>query len=303
MLAVLHSERFAEAAPAAVVAMLLDEGRYLCSVSTMYRLLRRHDEVRERRNQLRHPAYAAPELLATKPNQVWSWDITKLRGPGKWTYFHLYVVLDIYSRYVVGWMVAPNESGTLAKKLIAESCEKQGIAPGELTLHADRGSSMRSKPVACLLADLSVTQSHSRPHVSNDNSFSEGQFKTVKYSPTFPDRFGSLQDARAFCVPFFHWYANEHRHSGISMLTPSDVHHGRAAGRLAQRDAVMQAAYAAHQGRFVHGAPRRAEVPAAAWINPPSRNADATPPGAAEVARARVDVDNSPTCDSVSGGQ
>ena len=270
ILASLHSERFADRAPATIVATLLDEGTFLCSVRTMYRVLDKHGEVRERRDQLRHPAYAAPELLATAPNQVWSWDITKLRGPVKWTYFHLYVILDLYSRYVVGWMVAPHESGALAKKLIAESCAKQGIEPGDLTLHADKGTSMTSKPVALLLADLGITKSHSRPHVSDDNPYSEAQFKTLKYRPDFPERFGSLQDARAFCVAFFAWYATEHRHSGIAMLTPEDVHYGRAAQMLAARGIVLDAAYAAHPERFVNRPPRPGVLPPAVWINPPA---------------------------------
>lgn len=270
VLAALHSERFADRAPATIVATLLDEGAFLCSVRTMYRVLDKHGEVRERRDQLRHPAYAAPELLATAPNQVWSWDITKLRGPVKWTYFHLYVILDLYSRYVVGWMVAPHESGALAKKLIAESCAKQGIAPGDLTLHADKGTSMTSKPVALLLADLGVTKSHSRPHVSDDNPYSEAHFKTLKYRPDFPDRFGSLQDARAFCVAFFAWYGTEHRHSGIAMLTPEDVHYGRAAQMLAARGVVLEAAYALHPERFVNRPPRPGVLPPAVWINPPA---------------------------------
>ena len=270
VLAALHAERFADRAPAAVVATLLDEGTFLCSVRTMYRLLAKHGEVRERRDQLRHPAYAAPELLATAPNQVWTWDITKLRGPVKWTYFYLYVLIDIFSRYVVGWMVAPQESAALAKKLIEQSCAKHGIAPGDLTVHADRGSSMTSRPVALLLADLGVVKSHSRPHVSNDNPFSESHFKTLKYMPGFPDRFGSIEDARAFCVAFFAWYATEHRHSGIAMLTPQDVHYGRAPQMLAARGAVLDAAYAAHPERFVRRPPRPAALPAAVWINPPT---------------------------------
>lgn len=270
VLDVLHAERFADCAPATIVARLLDEGTFLCSVRTMYRLLAKHGELRERRDQLRHPAYAAPELLATGPNQVWTWDITKLRGPVKWTYFHLYVVMDIFSRYIVGWMVAARESAALAKKLIAETCAKQAIAPGDLTIHADRGSSMKSKPVALLLADLGVTRSHSRPHVSNDNPYSESQFKTLKYRPDFPKHFGSIQDARAFCVAFFAWYCTEHRHSGIGLLTPEDVHYGRAPEKLAARGVVLDAAYAAHPERFVRGAPRPAQLPEAVWINPPA---------------------------------
>ena len=272
-LAVMHSERFVDVAPAAIVAALLDEGTYLCSVRSMYRLLDKHGEVRERRDQLRHPAYAAPELLATRPNQVWTWDITKLRGPVKGTYFHLYVILDLYSRFVVGWMIARRESAKLAKKLIAESCAKQGIEPGKLTVHADRGPAMTSKPVAFLLVDLCVAESHSRPYVSDDNPHSEAQFKTLKYRPDFPDRFGSLEDARAFCLAFFAWYATEHRHSGIAMLTPQDVHYGRAPQILAARGVVLDAAYALHPERFVNRPPRPGVLPPAVWINPPKPTA------------------------------
>jgi putative transposase len=269
VLATLHSERFVDQAPAAVYAALLDEGTYLCSERTMYRLLKGAREVRERRDQLRHPAYAKPELLASHPNEVWSWDITKLLGPAKWTYFYLYVLLDIYSRYVVGWMVAHRESATLAKKLIAQSATKQAIGRGQLTVHADRGSSMTSKPVALLLADLAVTKTHSRPSVSNDNPFSEAQFKTLKYRPEFPDRFGSLEDARAFCVGFFDWYNNRHHHSGLALLTPATVHHGDSAAVLKRRGETLAAAYAAHPERFVRSAPQPAEPPSAVWINPP----------------------------------
>jgi len=278
VLAVLHTERFVDRAPAAIVATLLDEGTFLCSVRTMYRILAKHGQVKDRRDQLRHPSYAVPELLATGSNQVWSWDITKLKGPVKWTYFHLYVVIDIFSRYVVGWMVAPRESATLAKKLISASCAKQGIAPDDLTIHADRGSSMTSKSLALLFADLGVTKSHSRPYVSDDNPFSESHFKTMKYRPDFPDRFGSIEDARAFCVVFFAWYATEHRHSGIGLLTPEDVHYGRAPEMLAARGLVLDAAYAAHPERFVNGAPRPAALPEAVWINPPAaRTKDPVP--------------------------
>jgi putative transposase len=228
VLDVLHSDRFVDRAPAAIYATLLDEGTYLCSVRTMYRILDERGEVRERRNQVRHTQYKAPELLATCPNQVWSWDITKLHGPVKWSYFSLYVILDIFSRYIVGWMIAHRESASLAERLIGETCEKQAVVPGQLTIHADRGSSMRSKPVALLLADLGITKTHSRPHVSDDNPYSESQFKTLKYRPGFPDRFGSIEDARAFCQEFFGWYNGEHRHSGIGLLTPETVHHGKA---------------------------------------------------------------------------
>ena len=272
VLAELHSERFVDQAPAAVYAALLDEGRYLCSERTMYRLLAEAGEIRERRDQLRHPAYVKPELLATRANEVWSWDITKLLGPAKWTYFYLYVLLDIFSRYVVGWMVAHRESAILAKKLIQESSIKQAIGPDQLTVHADRGSSMTSKPVALMLADLGITKTHSRPHVSNDNPFSEAQFKTLKYRPEFPDRFGSIEDARAFCVGFFHWYNNEHYHSGLALLTPATVHYGETATVLAGRREILATAYTRHPERFVRRAPQPAEPPNAVWINPPKQS-------------------------------
>jgi putative transposase len=270
VLAVLHEERFVDLAPAQVHAQLLDEERYLCSERTMYRILAAHQEVRERRDQLRHPPYAAPELLATAPNQVWSWDITKLLGPAKWTYFYLYVILDIFSRYVVGWMVAHHERAVLAQKLITQSCARQGIRPGQLTLHADRGSSMTSKPVALLLSDLGVTKTHSRPYVSNDNPFSEAQFKTLKYRPEFPDRFGSIQDARRFGHIFFPWYNTEHRHSGLGMLTPHEVHYGLATQRVEARARVLATAFAAHPERFVAGLPRPPALPTEVWINKPA---------------------------------
>ncbi len=270
VLAVLHAPPFVDLAPAQVYAQLLDAERYLCSERTMYRILAEHQEVRERRDQLRHPPYAAPELLATAPNQVWSWDITKLLGPAKWTYFYLYVILDIFSRYVVGWMVAHHERAALAQKLIAQSCARQGIRPGQLTLHADRGSAMTSKPVALLLSDLGVTKTHSRPYVSNDNPFSEAQFKTMKYRPEFPDRFGSIQDARGFGHVFFPWYNTEHRHSGLGMLTPHEVHDGLAAHRVEVRARVLAAAFAAHPERFVAGQPRPPALPTEVWINKPA---------------------------------
>jgi putative transposase len=269
VLSVLHSEEFVDQAPAAVWATLLEQGRYLCAERTMYRVLASAHEVRERRNQLRHPIYKKPELLAQAPNQIWSWDITKLLGPAKWTYFYLYVILDIFSRYVVGWMVAHRESSALAKKLIEESCEKQAITPGTLTVHADRGTSMKSKPVALLLSDLGVTKTHSRPHVSNDNPFSEAQFKTLKYRPGFPDRFGCIEHARSFCVPFFDWYNNDHHHSGLALLTPATVHYGKTAAVIEQRRQVLASAYALHPERFVRGAPRPGNPPSAVWINPP----------------------------------
>jgi putative transposase len=273
----LHEPRFVDQAPREVYATLLDEERYLCSVRTMYRLLSAHDEVRERRDQLRHPHYTKPELLATRPNQVWSWDITKLLGPAKWTYYYLYVILDIFSRYVVGWMVAHRESNQLAQQLIAGTCAKEHIVPGRLTIHADRGTSMKSKPVALLLADLGVTKTHSRPHVSNDNPFSESQFHTLKYRPEFPDRFGSIQDARAFGGPFFRWYNHEHHHTGLGLLTPADVHLGRTAGVLARRQLVLSAAWLQHPERFVRRPPVPQAPPEAVWINPPPRSAEALP--------------------------
>lgn len=266
---VLNDERFANLAPASVYATLLDEARYLCSIRTMYRILHANKELRERRDQLRHPMYAAPELLAAGANQLWSWDITKLRGPRTWSMFYLYVILDVFSRYVVGWMVAHRESAALARRLIRDSLHRQQIEPETLTIHADRGSSMRSKPVALLLSDLGVTKSHSRPHVSNDNPYSEAQFKTMKYRPDFPDRFGSIEDARAFCQPFFGWYNMEHRHSGIGLLTPYDVHHGFAARRTAQRALVLATAFDATPQRFTRGAPHPPAVPEYAWINKP----------------------------------
>jgi putative transposase len=265
----LHEPRFADLAPAQVYATMLDEGRYLCSERTMYRILQANQETRERRDQLRHPRYAAPELLATRPKELWSWDITKLLGPAKWTYFYLYVILDVFSRYVVGWMVAHRESAVLAERLIAETCARQEIKEGELTIHADRGPSMTSKPVALLLADLGVTKTHSRPHVSNDNPFSEAHFKTLKYRPEFPERFGSIQHARAHGGDFFPWYNHEHHHSALGFLTPATVHYGLSQGVLAKRREVLARAYALRPQRFVKGAPKVAGPPPAVWINPP----------------------------------
>jgi len=267
--AVLNSERFQDCAPREVYATLLDELTYLCSWRTMYRLLAKDDAVRERRNQLRHPAYAKPELLATRPNQTWSWDITKLRGPKPWTYFYLYVILDIYSRCVVGWLLAERESEELAQELIQETCAKHQILPGQLTLHADNGSAMIAKSVAQLLIDLDVVKSHSRPHVSDDNPYSEAQFKTLKYRPDYPDRFGSLVEARAWAQAFFAWYNHEHHHTGLGLLTPAVVHAGQAEVVRQQRQATLQAAYEKHPDRFVKGAPIPAALPEAVWINPP----------------------------------
>ena len=271
VLAVLHEDRFLDLAPAQVYAMLLDEGIYHCAERTMYRILAAHHELRDRRAQRRHPVYTAPELLATAPNQLWSWDITKLKGPTTWSWFHLYVLLDVFSRYVVGWMVAPRESAVLAEHLIATCCAREGITRDQLTLHADRGSSMTSKPVALLLADLGVTKSHSRPHVSDDNPYSEAQFKTLKYRPDFPARFGSLEDARAHCADFFRWYNTAHHHSSLALHTPYDVHHDLATARNAARATVLTSAYTAHPERFVRRPPTPRALPTAAWINPPLR--------------------------------
>lgn len=284
VLAVLHEPRFANLAPAEVYATLLDEGRYLCSVRTMYRILEENQEVRERRNQLRHPNHPVPRVHATGPRQLWSWDITRLLGPARWTYFYLYVLLDVYSRYVVGWLVAHEESTGLAMKLIRESCERQGISQGQLTIHADRGAQMTAKNVALLMADLGVTKTHSRPHVSNDNPFSEAHFKTLKYRPNFPDSFGSLQDARAFCGDFFPWYNDVHHHHGLGLLTPRDVHYGLAQARVAARNQVLDSAYAAHPERFPRGNPLASAAPAEVWINkppPPGAYCPQTPSGSA----------------------
>jgi putative transposase len=277
VLDVLHEPRFVDLAPAEIYATLLDEQRYLCSERTFYRVLAANAEVRERRDQLRHPRYAPPELLATRPNQLWSWDIPRLLGPTKWTYFYLYVVLDVFSRYVVGWMVAPRELARLAERLIAESCERQGVEPGQLTVHADRGAAMTSKPVALLLADLGVTKSHSRPHVSNDNPYSESQFKTLKYRPDFPERFGAIEDARGFCGDFFPWYNTEHHHVGLGLFTPHDVHYGLAEAKRAERAHVLAAAFARNPERFPHGRPQPQAVPSAVWINPPAKGAHPAP--------------------------
>jgi len=274
VLDVLHSESFADQAPAEVYAALLDQGRYLCSIRTMYRILETQQEVRERRNQLRHPAYAKPQLLATAPNQVWSWDITKLLGPAKWTYFYLYLILDIFSRYVVGWMLAHRESEHLAQRLIRETVLKQGIARDQLTIHSDRGPSMRSQTVAQLLATLGITKSHSRPHVCDDNPFSESQFKTLKYRPEFPDRFANFEHGLDFCGKFVHWQNYEHHHWGLGLLTPAVVHFGQADAMLAARQAVLDAAHTAHPERFVRRPPRPLALPAEVWINPPADQPD-----------------------------
>ncbi len=270
VLAELHSERFVDSSPAQVWATLLDEGRYLASQRTMYRLLAANGETGERRAQLSHPAYAKPELLAERPNEVWSWDITKLLGPAKWTYYYLYVILDVFSRYTVGWTVQQRESASVAEALIAQAAAQQQIEPGTLTVHADRGSSMTSKPVALLLADLGVTKTHNRPYTSTDNPYSEAQFKTLKYRPGFPARFDQIEQARAFCREFFDWYNRRHRHSGIGLMTPAAVHHGHAQALHAERARVLAAAYAASPERFVRGVPQPPTLPTAAWINKPT---------------------------------
>jgi putative transposase len=269
----LESDEFVDEAPATVYAKLLDQGTYLGSVSTMYRVLHEHDEVRERRRQATHPAHKKPELIATGPNSVWSWDITKLHGPQKWTYYYLYVILDIYSRYAVGWMLARAERAELSKKLINDTILKQGVTKDQLTIHSDRGSPMIAKGVTHLLADLGVTKSLSRPHVSNDNPFSESQFRTFKYRPDFPDRFGSFEDGHAHCARFFSWYNDDHRHSGIGLHTPADVHYGRAEAIREQRGVVLLDAYAKHPERFVRKIPTPPVLPAVAWINQPEKEA------------------------------
>jgi putative transposase len=270
----LNNERFADQSPRQVYAKLLDEGDYLCSVRTMYRILADNQSTRERRNQLKHPNYKKPELLATGPNEVWSWDITKLKGPEKWTYYYLYVILDIYSRCVVGWMLADRESADLAKQLIETTIEKQAIPPEQLIIHSDRGPSMTSHSVANLLSSLGVTKSHSRPHVSNDNPFSESQFKTMKYRPDFPKRFGSYEDGLQFCRQFFDWYNNDHYHSGIGLLTPSSLHYGQAKEITVARQQTLEVAWQKTPERFVNGAPKSMSIPKAVWINAPKTDAE-----------------------------
>lgn len=270
LLALLRSRRFADLAPAQVWAISLDEGVYLASISTMYRVLRANGELRERRAQAQHPTRARPELMADKANMCWSWDITKLRGPDKGVWFDCYVAIDIFSRYVVGWMVAPTETAELAEGFIGRAVAEQGVAKGELTIHADRGTSMTSKGVAELLVDLGVARTHSRPHVSNDNPYSEAVNKTLKYCPAFPARFGSIEDARSFCAEFFEYYNHEHRHSGIGLHTPASVHYGTATEIRARRADTLDAAYAANPGRFGNRPPSPPKLPTAAWINNPS---------------------------------
>jgi putative transposase len=270
VLDLLHAPRFADQAPAEIYATLLDEGVYHCSIRTMYRILEQNGEVRERRQQLRHPVYQKPELLAEKPNEVWSWDITKLMGPAKWSYFYLYVILDIFSRRVVGWCVADAETATLFKPLFDDAIEKHNVPPGQLTLHADRGGPMQAKATAFLLADLGVTRSHNRPHTSNDNPFSESHFKTLKYQPRFPKRFGCIEDARSFCRAFFDWYNQDHHHSGIGLMTPDQVHYGQIDAVHAARQLTLHQAFRANPQRFVKKAPTPPAKPTATWINPPT---------------------------------
>lgn len=271
ILDVCATDRFIDCSPGHIVAALLDDGVYIASERTIYRVLGADAPLVDRRRQRRHPKRPAPELVASAANRVWSWDITRLKGPHKGASYHLYVIIDIYSRYVVGWCVQERECEQIARDLIEQTCRRQKIRPGRLVIHADRGASMRSKHVSELLADLDVTRSHSRPYCSNDNPYSESQFKTLKYSRGFPDRFGSLEDARRFCREFFEWYNMEHRHSGIAMLTPSTLHHGEAESVLAKRDAALAAAYAAHPERFVNGHPKAKRPPEEAWINKPAQ--------------------------------
>ncbi len=270
VLDVLRSPRFQDQSIPQVWATLLDEGQYLSSMSTMYRILHRNAEIRERRNQLRRPTYSKPELLATGPNQVWSWDITKLKGPRKWTYYNLYVLLDIYSRYVVGWIVASCETALLAKKLWGETAQKHDIKPDQLVCHSDRGAPMTAKSLALLLADLGITQSLNRPHVSNDNPFSEAHFKTLKNSSSYPGKFGTMEESRIWCRPFFDDYTNSHHHSGLGWMTPANVHFARVEQVNSERSRALDAAYAAHPERFVRKRPTPPEVPTQVWINPPT---------------------------------
>jgi putative transposase len=266
----LHAPRFVDQAPAEVYATLLDEQTYLCSIRTMYRILEQGAEVRERRDQLRHPQYQKPQLVATAPNQVWTWDITRLLGLARGSYFYLYTILDLFSRYATGWLLARRECADLAERFIRDTCDKHGIEAGTLTLHSDRGAPMTSQSVAQLLAALGVDKSHSRPHVSNDNPFSESQFKTMKYRPEFPDRFESYEHGQDFCHAFFPWYNNHHHHAGLGLLTPAMVHYGQTAQILAVRQQALTVAYTAHPERFVLGPPRPQQPPQAVWINPPT---------------------------------
>ena len=270
VLDLLREPQFVDLAPAEIYATLLDQGIYHCSIRTMYRILGENNEVRERRRQLRHPIYQKPELLAERPNEIWSWDITKLMGPAKWTYFYLYVILDIFSRRVVGWCVADTESANIFKMLFEDSLAKHLVLPGQLTLHADRGPSMKAKATALMLADLGVTKSHSRPYTSNDNPFSESHFKTLKYQPEFPKRFGCIQDAKAFCRRFFDWYNQDHHHAGIGLMTPNQVHYGQSDAIYSARQDTLNQAFRNNPERFVRKMPQPPARPTATWINPPT---------------------------------
>lgn len=268
----LHEPRFADQAPAEIYATLLDEGRYHCSIRTLYRILGQLGEGQERRRQRRHPVYQKPELLATGPNQVWSWDISKLMGPAKWTYFYLYVILDIFSRRVVGWRVADSENASLFKELFHDIIARHDIPSGQLTLHADRGSPMKAKATAQMLADLGVVKSHGRPHTSNDNPFSEAHFKTLKYQPEFPKRFDDIHQAEAFCRRFFDWNNRDHHHAGIGLMTPDQVHYGQADAVHAARQQALDTAFTKNPRRFARKRPQPPRKPEAVWINPPAKS-------------------------------
>ena len=268
ILSTLNSERFCDQSPASIYYTLLDEGRYLCSISTMYRVLKKNRQSIQRR-QKNKGCYEKPELLAEKPNELWSWDITKLKGPAKWTYFYLYVILDVFSRAVVGWMIAERESSHLAEILMDETCKRENIEKDQLTIHSDRGAAMKSKAVALLLSDLGVTKTHSRPYVSNDNPYSESAFKTIKYRPEFPGQFGCIEDARLFCGVFFNWYNFEHKHSGIAMLSPSDLHSGNQDRIISNRQITAHKAYIQHPERFVKGVSIIKKPEMKVWINKP----------------------------------
>ena len=271
VLEVLASQRFVDVSPEETWATLLDEGTYLCSTRTMYRILKdEYGEVRDRRDQLTHPPYAAPELLAEHPNELWSWDISKLKGPVRGTWFYLYVILDVFSRYIVGWTVQHHENAELATALIEQATEQQQITPKILTLHADRGAPMRAKLLAQLLEDLGIAKTHSRPYTSSDNPYSEAGFKTLKYRPAFPARFQDIEHAREHCRAFVDWYNHAHRHSGIGLMTPNAVHHGTARDLHAARARVLDAAYALHPERFVRKPPAPPKLPTAVWINKPA---------------------------------
>jgi putative transposase len=270
VLAVCTSERFCNSAPRAIVATLLDEGHYLASASTFYRILRAQELTRERRAIATHPPRIKPELVTTAPNELWSWDVTKLPGPAKWTWFSLYLVLDVFSRYIVGWEVAQSESTAIAKALFRDAIREQRIVPGQLHIHADGGAMMKAKSLALLFADLGISKSHSRPHVSNDNPYSEAQFKTLKYRPEFPKFFASIHDVRVFIADFVRWYNHEHRHSGLAFLTPADVHYGRAHEVLTKRNATMQHARARHPQRFHPSGPARYALTDSVYINKPA---------------------------------